>query len=84
MITIIVFSGIKGHVELDRYPGQEYNTLFLQYILGNLLSACPDRQFHTLHDLLDSQTALPNSYPNACVPSRMAVCTIFMMVFGMT
>ena len=25
-----------------------------------------------------------NSYPSACVPSREAVCTIFMMVFGMT
>ena len=27
---------------------------------------------------------MSNSYPNACVSSREAVCTIFMMVFGMT
>ena len=37
---------------------------------------------------IDSSThypaALSNSNPNACVPSREAVCTIFMMVFGMT
>ena len=39
---------------------------------------------HTLPDLLDSQAALSNSYPNACVPSKEAICAIFMMVFGMT
>ena len=53
-------------------------------IPGDLLSAFPHRQFHTLPGLLDSRVALPNSYPNACVPCREAVCTIFMMVFGMT
>ena len=37
-------------------------------IAGDLLSACPHRQFHTLPSLLDSQAALSNSYPNACVP----------------
>ena len=47
-------------------------------------SACPHRQFHTLPGLLDCWAALSNSNPNACVPSREAVCTIFMMVFGMT
>ena len=36
------------------------------------------------HGLLTSRAALPNSYPDARVPSREAVCTIFMMVFGMT
>ena len=36
----------------------------------DLLSACPHRQFHTLPGLLDSQAALPNSYPNACVPMQ--------------
>ena len=32
---------------------------------GDLLSAFPHRQFHTLPGLLDSWAALPNSYPNA-------------------
>ena len=31
---------------------------------------------------LGDRAALSNCYPNACVPSREAVCTIF-MVFGM-
>ena len=34
-------------------------------IPGDLLSAFPHRQFHTLPRLLDSWAALPNSYPNA-------------------
>ena len=34
-------------------------------IPGDLSSACPNRQFHTLPGLLDSWAALPNSYPNA-------------------
>ena len=34
-------------------------------IPGELLSAFPHRQFHTLPGLLDSWAALPNSYPNA-------------------
>ena len=34
-------------------------------IPGDLLSAYPHRQLHTLPGLLDSQAALPNSYPNA-------------------
>ena len=34
-------------------------------IPGDLLSACPHRQFHTLPGLLDSRATLPNSYPNA-------------------
>ena len=46
--------------------------------------ACPHRQFHTQPRLLDSQTALSNSHPYTCVQRREAVCTIFMMVFGMT
>ena len=33
-------------------------------IPGDLLSAFPHRQFHTLPGLLDSWAALPNSYPN--------------------
>ena len=34
-------------------------------IPGDLLSAFPHRQFHTLPGLLDSRAALPNSNPNA-------------------
>ena len=34
-------------------------------IPGDLLSAFPHRQFHTLPGLLDSRVALSNSYPNA-------------------
>ena len=36
-------------------------------IPGDLISAFPHRQFHTLPGLLDSWAALPNSYPNACM-----------------
>ena len=39
-------------------------------IPGDLLSACPHRQFHTLPGLLDSWAALPNSNPNACMPMQ--------------
>ena len=39
-------------------------------IPGDLLSAFPHRQFHTLPVLLDSWAALPNSNPNACVPMQ--------------
>ena len=39
-------------------------------IPGDLLSALPHRQFHTLPSLLDSWAALSNSYPNACVPMQ--------------
>ena len=54
-------------------------------IQGDHLSAFPHQQFHTLPGLLDSWAALPNSNPNACMQiCREAVCTISMMVFGMT
>ena len=39
-------------------------------IPGDLLSAFPHRQFHTLPGLLDSWAALPNCYPNACMPMQ--------------
>ena len=39
-------------------------------IPGDLLSAFPYRQFHTLPGHLDSWAALPNSNPNACVPMQ--------------
>ena len=39
-------------------------------IPGDLLSAFPHRQFHTLPGLLDSWAALPNPNPNACMPMQ--------------
>ena len=59
------FLGIKGHVALVRNPGPGYNTLLLRLIPGDLLSASPHSQFHTLPGLLDSWDALSNSYPYA-------------------
>ena len=53
-------------------------------IPGDLLSAFPHRQFHTLPGLLDSWAALPNSNPNACMPMQGGSLYHFMMVFGMT
>ena len=38
---------------------------YARMIPGDLLSACPHRQFHTLPGLLDSRAALSDSYPNA-------------------
>ena len=49
-------------------PG--YDTLLLRMIPGDLLSAFPHRQLHTLLGLLDSWAALPNSNPNACMPMQ--------------
>ena len=40
------FFSSEGHVALDRNPGPRCNTLFLRMIPGDLLSACPNRQFH--------------------------------------
>ena len=59
------FFGSEGHVALDRNLGTGYDTLLLRMIPGDLLSAFPHKQFHTLLDLLDIWAALPNSYPNA-------------------
>ena len=61
-------SAKKGHVALDGNLGEGYNSLLLRMIPGDLLSACPHIHFHTLPGLLDTE----------------AICTIFMMVFGMT
>ena len=58
------FFGSVDHVALYRNPGTGYVTLLLRMIPGDLLSAFPYRQFHTLPGLLDSWAALPNSYPN--------------------
>ena len=86
LIHYSAFFGSEGHVALDRNPGTGYDTLLLRMIPRDLFSAFPHRQFHTLPSLLDSWAALPNSYPNAlrAMQGRGAVCTIFMMVFGMT
>ena len=78
------FFGIKGHAALDTNHGLGYNTIILRLIPRVLSGACHHRQFHTLPGLLQSHAALPNSYPNACMLIRKAICTIFMMVFGMT
>ena len=59
------FFGSEGHVALDRNLGTGYDTMLLRMIPGDLLSAFPHRQFHTLPHLLDSWAALPNYYPNA-------------------
>ena len=53
-------------------------------IPGDLLSACPHRQVLTLSGLLDSRAALPNSYPNACVPMQGGSLYHFLMLFDMT
>ena len=37
-----------------------------------------------INTLIDSRATLSNPYPNACMHCREVVCTIFMMVFGMT
>ena len=70
LIHYSAFYGSEGHVALDRNPGPGYDTLLLRMIPGNLLSAFPHRQFHTLPGLLDSWVALPNSNPNACMPMQ--------------
>ena len=64
------FIGSDGHVALDRNPGPGYHTLLLRMIPRDLLSAFPHRQFYTLPGLLNSWAALPNSYPNACMPMQ--------------
>ena len=71
------------HVALDRNPGPGYDTLPLRLIPGDLLSAFTHRLFNTLSGLVDNPAKMSNFYSNARVPSREAIFTIFMMVFGM-
>ena len=78
------FFGIEGHVTLYRYLRQGYDTLLLWRIPGDLSSACPHRQSRTLLGLWHSRAALSTSYPYACMPSWQALCTIFMIIFGIT
>ena len=59
---LVWFFGILGHVPLDRNLRLGYDTLLLRLIPGDLLSACPQRQFHTLPGILNSRFALSNSY----------------------
>ena len=63
--AILILHSALGHVALDRNTGPGYNTLLLRMIPGDILSACPHRQFHTLPGLLDGRATLPNFYPNA-------------------
>ena len=58
---------------------RDINSLHFWLIPGDLLSA----QFHKLHVLLDSRSALSNPYRNVCLPGKETVCTSLMMVFGM-
>ena len=53
------FLGSEGHVALDRNPGPGFNTLLLRFTPGDLVSACPHRQFHALPGLLDTVKLLP-------------------------
>ena len=69
---------------ITRYIFGTGTQYLLQLIPGDLLSACPHRQFHTLPGLLVSRAALSKPNPNTCVECRKAVCTIFMVVFGIT
>ena len=76
LLYFLCFNSLKcffcseGHVALDRNPGPGYDTLLLRMIPGDILSAFPHSQFHTLPGLLDSWAALPNSYPNTCMPMQ--------------
>ena len=78
------FFSTEVHVALDRNSRMGQKTLLMRLTPGDLSSTCPQRQLDTLAGLLHSKAALPNIYPNACMPNREAVCTVFMIVFGMT
>ena len=83
---LLCFFGIEGHVALNRNPGLGYNTQLLRLITVLRSFKCMsllDSSTHYLaFRLLDSRAARSNSYPNTCVPSREAVCAVFMIVFG--
>ena len=66
------FFGSEGHTALDRNPGLGNNILLLRLIPGDILSACPYKQFHTLPGLLDSQAAMSNQ-THACHAGRQFV-----------
>ena len=55
LIHYSAFFGSECHVALYRNLGPGYDTLLLRLIPGDLLNACPHRQFRTLPDLLDSE-----------------------------
>ena len=76
----------EGHVAQDRNPGPGYNTIPLPLISGYRLYiiACPHSQFHTLTGLLDSRLHCKTPTLRHAYLYREAVCTIFMMVLGMT
>ena len=74
LIHYRAFFGSEGHVALDRNPGLGYDTLLLRLIPGDILSASPHRQFHTLPSLLENCQITTLMH---CVSCREAVCTIF-------
>ena len=57
--------------------GTGMHTLLLRLIPGDLYSSCPYRQIYSLPGLEHSEAALQNYKPNACMPSRETVCTIY-------
>ena len=70
------FIGIKSHVAIDKNQGPGHNPLLLRLIPGDLYSAGPCRQLHTLPGLLDSQVALSNFVPNVCESCTEVICTL--------
>ena len=81
LIKVMVQLRHEGHVALDGNPGPGYNTLLLRLIPGDILNACPHRQFYTLPGLLDSRAALPNSNPNLL--RAMQGCTLYHFYDGL-
>ena len=81
---LVCYFGIEGHATLDRNIGLGYNTLLLWLTPGYLNSVCPHRQSHTLPSLKHSLAALPNSSPNAWVPSREAVSKLLYALFKLS
>ena len=57
-------------MKLNRTEKRINGNASLRMIPGDLLSACPHRQFNPLPGFLDSWAALPNSNPNACMPMQ--------------
>ena len=74
---------IEGHATLDRNPEPGYNTLFYDSSKDNFIVHFTKLELHTLSGLFLSQARLPDNHSITCIQSREAVCTIFMVIFGM-
>ena len=72
MIDLIHYRVFLGCEALDRNLGAGYNTLLLRLIPGDLLSACPHRQFHTLCELFGLHCPTP-TLMHACNAGRQFV-----------